>query len=318
MTPSNMLAQVDDYLAMRGKLGFDVESQRWHLRNFARYAEQVEHLGPVSTDLAVRWALLSRPGDPARAERRLSAVRQFARYRAVFEPETEIPPPGFFGRIPRRKRQPHIYSDAEIFALLRECDRLLPVGGLRPRTYVALFSLLASTGLRLSEARHLERRDVDLDQGLLIVRAGKFRKARLVPLHPTSVQSLAAYALRRDAFRNAPASEFFFRTEQAPLLQLAAVEKTFARMRERLDWSADGRAGRPRIHDLRHTFAVRRLLRWYEAGVEIDRKVLALSTYLGHAKVTDTYWYLSAVPELLAVVSERFKQFAQAEPERDA
>ena len=318
MTPSSMLAQVDDYLAMRGELGFDVESQRWHLRDFARYAEQVEHRGPVSTDLAVRWALLSRPGDPARAERRLGAVRQFARYRAVFEPETEIPPAGSIGRIPRRNRQPHIYSDEEIAALLRECDRLLPRGGLRPRTYVAFFSLLASTGLRLSEARLLERRDVDLDRSLLTVRAGKFRKDRFVPLHPSSVQPLSAYARRRDAFRSAPPSEFFFRTERAPLLQRAAVEKTFSRLRERLGWSSHGRAGRPRIHDLRHTFAVRRLLRWYVDGVEVDRKVLALSTYLGHSKVTDTYWYLSAVPELLAVISERFKQFAEAESERGA
>jgi len=313
MMSSSMQTLVDDYLAMRGELGFNVEGQHWLLRSFARYADQIEHSGPVSIDLAVRWALLSRPGDPARAERRLGVVRQFARHRAVFEPETEIPPAGFIGRIPRRNRQPHIYSDEEISAFLRECDRLLPRGGLRPRTYVAFFSLLASTGLRLSEARRLERRDVDLDQALLTVRAGKFRKARLVPLHPTSVQALAAYALRRDAFRNAQASKFFFRTEQAPLLQLAAVEKTFSRLRERLGWSSDGRAGRPRIHDLRHTFAVRRLLRWYEAGVEVDRKVLALSTYLGHANVTDTYWYLSAVPELLAVISERFEQFARGE-----
>ena len=313
MTSVSMLAQVDDFLAMRVELGFGVENQRWLLRDFARYAEQVGHRGPVSVDLAVRWALLSQPGDPARAERRLGAVRQFAKHRVIFEPETEIPPPGFIGRIPHRKRQPHIYSDAEVSALLRECGRLLPRDGLRPRTYVAFFSLLASTGLRLSEARRLECRDVDLEQGQLLVLEGKFRKTRRILLHPTSVHPLAAYALERDAFPGARPSQFFFRTERSPVLQRAAVEKTFSRLRERLGWSLHGRAGRPRIHDLRHTFAVRRLLRWYEEGVDVDRMILALSTHLGHSRVTDTYWYLSAVPELLAVISERFEQFARGE-----
>jgi len=148
------------------------------------------------------------------------------------------------------------------------------------------------------------------------VRAGKFGKSRLVPLHPSSVQALARYVRQRDAFRFAPRSEFFFRTDHAPALQRAAVEKTFSRLRDRLRWTSQGRVRRPRIHDLRHTFAVRRLLRWYEEGTDLDRKMLALSTYLGHAKVTDTYWYLSAVPELMAITSRRFAQFARREQER--
>lgn len=314
MTPPRLLALVDDYLALRRSLGFDTEKLGWLLRDFARYAERTEHRGPITVDCAVQWALSSCSGDPARAERRLWAVRQFARHRAAFDPATEVPPAGLLGRIPRRK-QPHIYSDAEISALLRECSRLWPRDGLRPTTYVAFFSLLASTGLRLSEARHLERRDVDLAQGLLTIRVSKFRKSRLVPLHPTSAQALMGYAVRRDAFRDAPRSEFFFRTDQAPALERAAIEKTFSRLRHRLGWTAHGRARRPRIHDLRHTFAVRRLLRWYEEGVDLNRKILALATYLGHAKVTDTYWYLSAVPELMAVTSQRFEDFARRERE---
>jgi integrase len=312
MTPPKWLVLVDDYLALRRSLGFDVEKLRWLLRDFARYTERIEHRGPITVDLAVQWALSSGPGDPARAERRLWAVRQFARHRAAFDSSTEVPPAGLLGRIPRRK-QPHIYSDAEISALLRECRRLSPRGGLRPTTYVTFFSLLASTGLRLSEARRLERRDVDLSHGLLTIRMSKFRKSRLVPLHPTSVQALTGYAARRDAFPDVPRSEFFFRTDRAPALKRAAIEKTFSRVRNRLGWTAHGRARRPRIHDLRHTFAVRRLLRWYAEGAEVDRKILALATCLGHAKVTDTYWYLSAVPELMAFTSQRFEQFAQRE-----
>jgi len=181
-------------------------------------------------------------------------------------------------------------------------------------TYGVFFSLLASTGLRLSEACRLERRDVDLAHGVLTIRMSKFRKSRLVPLHPTSVQALTRYAARRDAV--APLSEFFFRTDQAPALKRSTVEGTFRTVRLRLGWTSQGRARRPRIHDFRHTFAVRRLLRWYQDGVDLDRKILALATYLGHTQVSHTYWYLSAVPELMAVTAQRFEHFAQ--PERES
>ncbi len=315
MRPPSLFALVDEYLAVRRDLGLDVETLRWLLSDFACYTIRIVHRGPITVDLAVQWALSSRSGDAAREERRFWAVRQFARYRAAFDPATEIPPAGLLGRRPRRK-QPHIYSDAEISALLRECARLQPRDGLRPRTYVACFSLLASTGLRLSETCRLYRRGVDLSRGLLTVREGKFRKSRIIPLQPTHVQALARCAARGDAFRGAPRSEFFFRTDPATALRRRAVEKTFSRLRDRLGWTAHGRARRPRIHDLRHTFAVRRLLCWYEQGVDVKRKILALATYLGHAKVTDTYWYLSAVPELVTITSQRFEQFVR--PERES
>lgn len=309
MTPPSFLHLVDDYLAYRRGLGFTLETPRWLLCDFARYADRSGHDGPLTTELAVRWALSSRSSDPAQAARRLSAVRQFARYRALLDPATEVPPVGLLGRVPRR-RQPHIYSDAELAALLRQASLLLPRGGLRPKTYVAFFSLLASTGLRLSEACRLAPADVDLGAGVLTVQEGKFRKARLVPLHPSATQALSRYAAQRDACRGASGPGCFFRTERAPALTPAAVEKTFARIRQRLGWTAQGRARRPRIHDLRHTFAVRRLMRWYEDGADLERKLLALSTYLGHAKVSDTYWYLTGVPELLAIAAQRFERCA--------
>lgn len=310
MKRPNFAALVEDYLVMRRSLGFDIERIRWLLRDFVHFLGRIEHRGPITIDLAARWALSSHSSDPARAERRLWAVRQFARHLAAFDPATEIPPAGLFGRIGRR-HQPHIYSDAEITALLRECGRLQPRGGLRSRTYIAFFSLLASTGLRVSEACHLGRHDVDLCKGFLTVHEGKFRKSRLVPLHPTTVQALIRYVAQRDASRVAQRSESFFSTDRTPALGRAAVEKTFSRLRDRLGWAANGRTRRPRIHDLRHTFAVRRLLMWYEEGVEVNQKILALATYLGHAKVTDTYWYLSAVPELMAVTAQRFEHFTK-------
>jgi len=310
MKRRNFFDLVEAYLAMRRDLGFDIERHRWLLRNFARFTDRTRYHGPITVDLALRWAMSSCPGQPTRAERRLSAVRQFARYLASFDPATEIPPAGLLGHATGRC-QPHIYSDGEISALLQECSRLQPRQGLRPSTYVAFFSLLASTGLRLSEACCLHRRDVDLRQGLLTVRKGKFGKSRLVPLHPTAARALTRYAAQRDGFRSARRSEFFFSTDRAPVLSRSAVQSTFSGLRDRLEWSTRGRARRPRIHDLRHTFAVRRLLRWYEEGADVNRKILPLATYLGHAKVTHTYWYLAAVPELMALTARRFEHFAE-------
>lgn len=310
MTSPSLLELVEDYLSLRRGLGFDLKTPGAMLIDFARYAERIGHRGPITTDLAVAWALLSRSADPAQAARRLAAVRRFARHRAVFDPATEVPPPGLLGRVPRRK-QPHIYSDAEIAELLEEASLLLPRGGLRPKTYVAFFSLLVSTGLRLSEACALEPSDVDLTTGVITVQAGKFRKSRLVPLHPSATRALTRYAVQRDWCPEAPRSGCFFRTDRAPELKPDTVKKTFTRLRQRLGWTAQGRVRRPRLHDLRHTFTVRRLLAWHQDGADVDAKMLALSTYLGHVKVTDTYWYLSAVPELMAITSQRFERFAR-------
>jgi integrase len=312
VTAPSFLPLVDDYLAYRRGLGFALETPAWLLRDFARYADRRGHRGPLTSELAVGWALSSRSSDPAQPARRLAAVRQLARYLALLEPATEVPPDGLLGRVPHRRRA-HIYSEVELAALLREASLLLPRRGLRPRTYVTFFSLLVSTGLRLSEACQLDCGDVDLDAGVLTTREGKFRKSRLVPLHPSAAAALARYAAERDRCCDPVEPGRFFRTERAPALTAAAVEKTFSRIRQRLGWTAQGRACRPRIHDLRHTFAVRRLLGWYEEGADLERKLLALSTYLGHAKVSDTYWYLTGVPELLAIAGQRFERYARTE-----
>ncbi len=313
MTPPSFLDQVEDYLSFRRGMGFELKSSGLLLLNFARYADRIGRNGHVTNELAVQWALATSSSDPAAPTRRLSAVRRFAQYRAVLDPATEVPPAGLLGHRPRRK-QPHIYSAAEIALLLRQASLLWPRGGLRPKTYVAFFSLLFSTGLRLGEACRLMPGDVNLTDGVLTILESKFRKSRLVPLHPTATEALIRYADHRNALR--VRSGHFFRTDHAPALKRNTVQRTFSRIRVRLGWTAQGRARRPRIHDARHTFAVRRLLRWYEEGVDVDRKILALATYLGHAKPTDTYWYLSAVPELMAISSERFEHFARPEQER--
>ena len=273
--------------------------------------------GPVTIELAVQWARSSsRSSNPAQAARRLTIVRQFARYRALVEPATEVPPVGLLGRIPTRRSTPHIYTEAEIAALLQKARCLRPRGGLRPATYVAFFALLASTGLRLSEACRLTTDDADLADGILTIRETKFRKSRLVPLHPTTTRALRRYANRRDACLAAPGSQYFFRTEHSPRLTHTAVKRMFRKLRRRLGWTAQGRTSQPRIHDLRHSFVVHRLLRWHQEGADVDRKILALATYLGHARVAHTYWYCTGVPELLATTGQRFERFAHRASER--
>ena len=317
MTPPSFHHLVDEYLNARRGLGFGLETQEGFLRDFARHAERIGHRGPVTIELAVQWARSSsRSSKPVQAARRLAIVRQFARYRALIDPATEVPPVGLLGSIPRRRSTPHIYTEAEIAALLQQAHCLRPRGGLRPATYVAFFALLASTGLRLSEARRLTTDDADLVDGILTIRETKFRKSRLVPLHPTTTRALRRYAERRDACLAAPRSEYFFRTEKSSRLSLSAAETTFREIRQRLDWTAQGRTSQPRIHDLRHSFVVHRLLRWHREGADVDRKILALATYLGHAKVADTYWYCTAVPELLATTGQRFERFAHRASER--
>ena len=303
--PSSMRAVVEEYLAYRRRLGFALEIEGQQLHRFARFADQQGHPGFITTDLAVAWATLPTGADRRYHARRLDMVRRLARHRAMSDPETEIPLTGLLGPTYSR-HEPHIYSDAEIAALLHAAAQLGPRGGLRPHTYSTLFGLLACTGLRISEALRLSRTEVDLAAGVLVVAAGKFRRSRLVPLDPTVVQHLLAYDGHRDAYRRSPSATTFFVSEHGTSLKYLKVLMTFAQLQRTLGWVPGRRGRRPRLHDLRHTFAVSRLLRWYEQGAELNRKLLALSTYLGHVRIRDTYWYLTAVPALLAMAGARF------------
>jgi integrase len=305
-----MARLVKDYLAYRRGLGFKLEGDGRLLLRFAEYADHNGHRGPLTTELALRWARLPPDASPSYLAIRLQAVRGFARYRAIFDPGTEIPSPGLLGARCRRPT-PHIYTEAEIAALLAAAHRLPPQTSLRPHTYFTFFGLLACTGLRLSEALNLTRSDVDWHQGLLTIRQTKFRKSRLVPLHPSATDMLKDYARLRDRFHPASVAEAFFVTFRGTPLRCPTVESVFGHLRNQLSWSARG-SRRPRIHDLRHTFACRRLIRWYEEGADLEHAIAALSTYLGHAHVTHTYWYLTAVPDLLGLATVRFERFAES------
>jgi integrase len=307
-----MVGLAKEYLAYRKGLGFQLASTEPLLLQFAEYADRTGHRGPLTTELAVRWAKLPKAGSPGYLARRLDVVRGFARHRAITDPRTEIPPPRLLGATYRR-RTPHIYSEAELSALVAAARSLTPSTSLRPHTYATLFGLLACTGLRVSEAVKLTRDDIDWQQGLLTVRQTKFRKSRLVPLHATTLGALRDYAARRARLYPTPATEAFFLTSRGTPLARSSVGVTFWKLRQRLGWAGGRDRTKPRIHDLRHTFACRRLQRWYAEGVDVDHAIAALSTYLGHAAVRDTYWYLTGTPELLGLATARFEQFASSD-----
>jgi integrase len=185
-----MVKLVEDYLACRRKLGFALKIEGQELLRFAKFADQIDHRGPITTELAIRWAKLPKKADPIYWARRLDIVRRFAKHRALFDLCTEIPPEGILGPSYRRM-PPYIYSNEEIADLILAASKLGPAKGLRPHTYVTLFGLLASTGLRISEALRLTRNDVDWKVGVLMVKASKFKKSRLVPLHHTTTEALA-------------------------------------------------------------------------------------------------------------------------------
>lgn len=228
---------------------------------------------------------------------------------ARHDPATEFPQTAIFGRSHRRLA-PHIYSEQEICDLLAATRRLAPRDGLRPATYETIFGLIAATGLRISEALHLRCGDVDLDRGILTVRNTKFRKSRHVPVHPTVVAALNRYMVVRARHGDLDRDTPLLLSPSGGFLPKRTVHWVFQRLRAELGWTARGAYSQVRIHDLRHTFICRRVQLWHEHGTDIDNAMAALSTYVGHTKVSDTYWYLTGVPELMAIAGDRFAHFA--------
>ncbi len=297
---------VQQYLTMRRSLGFKLRDMGRNLRHFVSFMEQ-QGACLITTDLALRWARQPQDVQPAQWAARLSSVRSFARYWSATDPQTEIPP---LGLLPHRYKRstPYIYSNNEIQHLLKAARNLPPPTGLRPWTYHCLFGLMTVTGLRISEAIGLDRQDVDLEQGLLTVRLTKFSKSRLVPLHPSTVRRLKSYVRRRDdLYPQPPTSRFFLSNRGTPLTDWMA-RYTFVKLSRQIGLRKTSDRFGPRLHDLRHRFAVSTLLHWYRTGVDVEQRLPVLSTYLGHAHVTDTYWYLSAIPELLALTKDRLEK----------
>ena len=240
-------------------------------------------------------------------------LRGFAAFCLRTDPDTVVPPPKLFGPAHRRL-VPHIYTAEELQSLLDATDRLGPPGRLRPATCRTLFGLLAATGLRISEALKLTRTEVDLEAGVLDVRDTKCHQRRFVPLHPSVTPHLQAYAQQRDRLVPGPYCDRFFMRDDGRAISQPSMLYALHQVCRQLGWQVRGDHAHHRLHDLRHTFIVRSALRLYEQGGDVERGLPVLSIYVGHARVVDTYWYLTGIPELMAIAAERFHRYAQGEP----
>lgn len=307
-----MSMHVEEFLAERQQLGYKLIRQSYLLREFGRYADELGHKGAITAELACRWVQLPRKAKQNYLAQRMLVVRRLAQYLALTDSRTEIPAGD---QVKLRRIPPYIYTNQQIIDLLSAAAALSPACGLRPQTYYTLFGLLASTGIRVGEAIRLGRNDVDLGEGTLRITNTKFSKSRLVPLHESTRKALQRYAEFRDQYRPVQKSVSFLISESGAPLNYDTVQGTFSQIRGHLGWNrgTDGRA--PRIHDLRHTFATRRLLQWYREKIDVEHAILALSTYLGHTTVGCTYWYLTGVPELLAICADRFQRFVTRDEE---
>jgi len=294
-----------EYLTLRRDMGFKFQNEEKRLAKFVTFME--ERRAPMITyKLAIEWA--TQPADRrATWTLRLTDIRGFARYLQGIGVKSEIPPTGTLPGLTRSK--PYIYTEAEVRRLLAAALALPPRDALRRWTYYNLLGLLAVTGLRISEALSLRCDDVDLEAGVLTIRSTKFGKSRLVPLHHTTVCSLASYVKQRDTHVPRARSPFFFVAERGGKLLLQYVYRVFWRLSQETGLRKPAAHTGPRLHDFRHRFAVQTLLSWYRSGQKIELLLPLLSTYLGHTTVRDTYWYLSACPELMEHAAQRLESY---------
>lgn len=301
--------ELERYISMRRGLGFTLTSQAPVLRKFVAFAES-EGVDYVTTDLFLRWRAAYGSANNDTWSNRFVAVRIFAQWVQGIDPRNEIPPRGLIPRRASRPR-PFIYTDEQVRAIVGAAAQLPSAYGLQGLTWSTLFGLIAVTGLRISEAVGMDNEDVDLGHGVLTVRRGKNGKSRIVVITGCTAAHLGAYQVERDRLIGQQPVPFFL-TESGRRPSRSAAEYRFARLSQTIGLRApqtDLRLGRgPRIHDLRHTFAVRTIINWYRNGLDPDREMYKLSAYLGHDKPADTYWYIEAVPELLALAAERATQ----------
>lgn len=303
---NDLRTAVEEYLAVRRKLGFKLYQPGILLHNFVLFAEQ-EGASFITTELALRWATQPKDAQPVWHAIRLGVIRRFAKYRSAVDPRTEIPPQKLLSASYHRK-PPYIYNDDEIRRLIKAAQSLFSPKGLRASTYSTLFGLLVVTGMRGKEAIGLDRNDVNLTESILIVRDSKFGKSRFVPIHPSTQKVLQHYAVLRDKIRPRLKSQAFFVSEDGVPLTKWSVRWNFIKLSCQIGLRGPNDSHGPRLHDLRHRFAIQTLIAWYRSGMDIEQNMPKLSTYLGHRHVSDTYWYISAVPELLQLATLRLTE----------
>ena len=304
---SALRRELADYLSVRRALGFKLDRDGKLLPDFLAYLARIGTTH-VTSATAVTWASQPRAVHPAWWTARLVMVRGFAKYLHTLDPRHEVPP---LGLLPHRRArtEPYVYSEADIAALLSATATVR--SAMKATTYRTLLALLSVTGLRVGEAIALDERDVDRSHAVLLIRKTKFGKTREVPLHATTVKALVSYARERDRAVLRRRTRSFFVSSSGTRLFYQNVQQTFLQLVYAAGLWA-GRPRRPRIHDLRHTFAIRTVLGWYRAGQDVEARLPLLSTYLGHVGCSSTYWYLSAVPELLQQATIRLERACKA------
>jgi integrase len=300
---------LSDYLQIRRALGYKLERAG---KLLPQYLDHLDHRGEelVTIENALAWAKLP-AGDVNWWAFRLSIVRGFAAYLHALDPAHEVPPNDL---LPRRslRATPYLYSDQELRALMAATSSMR--SALRRATYRTLIGLLSVTGMRVGEAIRLDNGDVDLGHGVLTVRGTKFGKTRELPLHPSALSALRAYIRLRDRHQPTPVSDAVFISPAGTRLIYCNVSHTFVQLVDRAGLKPRSARCCPTLHSLRHTFAVRTLLEWYRAGVEIQPRLPLLSTYLGHVHPKDSYWYLTAAPELLTLAVGRLERSQGGQP----
>ena len=300
---TSLQASLDQYLAIRRALGVKLQLPGRLLQRFVDFADAAGATY-ITTDLALAWATQPANVQPAQWANRLGMVRRFAQHCSASDPRTLVPPPDLLPYQLQRP-EPYIYRDEDIIHLLEAAQQLPSASGLRPHTYATLFGLYVATGLRTNEPLHLDRDDVDLVNGVLTIRESKFGKSRYVPVHPTTQSALQRYAKRRDRRCPRPDSPSFFLSDRGTRLTEWAVRWTFVKLSRQIGLRGADDSRGPRLLDFRHRLAINTLIEWHRRGVDVERHLPELSTYLGHAHITDTYWYLTATPQLMHYVLRR-------------
>lgn len=300
----SLKAHVDDYLRLRRALGYKLERHGRLLPQLINYLETAG-ARTITSELAISWARQPTGAHPRHWAARLAIARGFAAHMHAIDPRTEIPPAGAFA-VRYQRPTPYLWSEEDIRRLLEAAGTLRQP--LRAASFQALFGLLAVSGMRVGEAIALDLDDVALERGVVTIReqTAKLERARFVPLHPTTVEALEKYVKTRQRLCPRPRSTAFFLSSTGTRIDRSAVSKTLRKITVALGLRTD--SARPRAHDLRHGFAISTLVEWQRSGVRIDEQIIVLSTYLGHISPTDTYWYLTATPELMGAAASRLER----------
>jgi integrase/recombinase XerD len=310
MNATELEDHLQRYLAVRSALGYRNYALRNLMQDFVRYVIAVHGGGPIRARTAVNWACATAGRNGAsRLAYRLSAARGFLTHLRTSMPDTEVPSIGLLKKSPRRV--PYLFSNEQIACLLRKALDVGPEGSLRPHTYATMLGLMASTGIRVGEAIYLHTEDVHLDPDSprLEIRESKFRKSRLVPLHPTTAEKLRHYARLRTQLGGALLSKAFFVSERQEHLCYETLRSWFVRTTLDLGMRSTPDRRTPTIHGFRHHFAVERLTLWCQQGASARDLAPHMSVYLGHVSPAESYWYLSSTPALLKTAADSFQRY---------